>query len=338
MPTRLDGALGLEASALAALAAALAVFLTSAAGAWLLLRFRYGTRALLRRRAQLLTRSSTTDERPHAEPRANRRPLKDKLRDLEARRRRPARVASVRRLLREAGLDISPARYFVLSALPGAVAMGVAFIVGASTLVASIVGAASALALPRWFVRHLGRRRRNAFTRDFAGALDVIVRGIQSGLPIEECFAIIAHESPDPVGLEFRLILEAQRLGLSQEDAIQRAYERLPTPELKFFATVLAIQRQTGGSLAETLTNLSRVLRDRRRMAGKVRALSSEARASAAIIGALPVLVAGLLCVVNLPYISLLVADPIGYLLVAVGALAMALGTFVMRRMIRFEI
>ena len=149
-----------------------------------------------------------------------------------------------------------------------------------------VLNAVGSLALglgpPRLILRRIGRRRRKKFTDLFAGAVDVIVRGIQAGLPVDECFAMIARETPNPVGHEFRLIIEGQRLGLGLDDALARAYQRMSTPELKFFVTVLTIQRQTGGNLAETLSNLSEVLRDRHKMAGKVRALSSEARATQA--------------------------------------------------------
>ena len=172
----------------------------------------------------------------------------------------------------------------------------------------------------------------------FPGALDVIVRGIKSGLPVDECFNVIAQESADPVGHEFRLIQEGQKLGLTIDEALDRGYERVPTPEMKFFATVLTIQRQTGGNLAETLSNLSELLRDRQRMAGKVRALSSEARASAMIIAALPLVVSGLLAVVNPTYLSLMVKDPIGHIMIAVGIFIMIVGSLIMKKMVSFEI
>jgi tight adherence protein B len=191
---------------------------------------------------------------------------------------------------------------------------------------------------PRWILRQLGKRRRKAFTKHFAGALDTIARGLQTGLPVEECFNIVARESPNPVGVEFRLIVEGQRLGMSLEEALRRAYERTPTSELKFFATVLSIQKQTGGNLAETMTNLSGVLRDRHKMEAKVRALSSEARASAMIIAALPIVVASALFLLAGSYVSLLFTDPIGKFMVASCAVSFVLGTLVMRKMVNFEI
>jgi tight adherence protein B len=341
VPGRLDGAFGLDAATLAALAAAIVILAAAGLVAVVLRRLRYGPRARLRQRALRLGGAAVAAQAPPGRVSGDGRPLRRqvqaKLAEIEAQKRRPRRLA-LRRLLREAGLEVTPRRFLLLSALFGAACAGVVLSAGIGPLAAALVGGAMGLGPPRWFVRRLARRRRAAFTRHFAGALDVIVRGIQSGLPVEECFNAIARESPDPVGGEFRLLVEQQRLGLTLDEALSRAHERMPTAELKFFATVLSIQKQTGGNLAETLANLSGVLRDRHRMAAKVRALSSEARASALIIGALPVFVAALLYLVNESYISLMFRDPIGHFLIAGGVLVMTLGTIIMKKMVSFDI
>ena len=184
----------------------------------------------------------------------------------------------------------------------------------------------------------MAKRRQKKFTNQFADGLDVICRGIQSGLPLGECLNIIARESPDPLGNEFRLITERQKLGMMLEEALEKAYERIPTSDLRFFAIVLAIQQQTGGSLAETLTNLSTVLRDRRKMPAKVKAITSEARATAMIIGALPFVIGGLLYIIRPDYIGTLFDDPLGHALLVGGAVMMSLGVFIMKQMITFEV
>jgi tight adherence protein B len=314
------------------------VLSVSAVGAILLLRLRYGARARLRRRLMLVTGNAAVAARRSDEGRSQRRHVQEKLREIEAQQRRPRRRNVLRRLVREAGLSLSVQRYFILSGMFAAVCAAAMWAAGIHLAGSIVFGLAIGLALPRWLLGFLGKRRRRQFTRHFAGALDTIVRGIQSGLPVEECFGIIARESPDPVGPEFALVVEGQRLGLRLDEALQRAYERIPTPEVKFFATVLSIQKQTGGNLSETLSNLSAVLRDRHRMASKVRALSSEARASATIIAVLPMFVGALIFLVNSKYISLLFSDPIGHMMLGGAALIMALGTFVMKRMVSFEI
>jgi tight adherence protein B len=192
--------------------------------------------------------------------------------------------------------------------------------------------------LPRFIVKWLGKRRVKKFTLLFANAVDVIVRGIRSGLPVGECLNIIARESPEPVAGVFREIVEAQRLGLNLEQALERAEELMPTSEMKFFNIVLGIQQQTGGNLAETLSNLSSILRARKKMGDKVKALSSEARSSAMIIGSLPFIMTALLWLVSPEYIALLFTDDTGKVMIMAGLAWMSIGVFVMKQMVSFEI
>ena len=191
--------------------------------------------------------------------------------------------------------------------------------------------------LPRYVLFYLTKRRVNKFTKEFANAVDIIVRGIKSCLPVSECLKIIATESPEPVAGLFLEIVESQNLGLTLEVSLERAQEQIKTPELQFFTIVLIIQGQTGGNLADTLANLSGILRDRKKMADKVKALSSEAKSSAGIIGSLPFLMTGLLYLVNPEYLTPLFTADLGKIMIAGGLVWMSAGIFIMKQMINFE-
>ena len=175
------------------------------------------------------------------------------------------------------------------------------------------------------------------FSGEFANATDVIVRGIKSGLPVHDCFKIIAKEAPAPLGPEFQTLVENVSVGLTLNQALDKMYERMPTPELKFFSIVIAIQQKTGGNLAEALSNLSLVLRARRMMREKIKALSSEAVASAGIIGSLPPAVMIIVFIVTPAYMGLMFTDPRGNIMLMGAAVWMAMGVFVMKKMINFK-
>ncbi len=194
------------------------------------------------------------------------------------------------------------------------------------------------LLVPRFIIKSMAKRRQKQFTANFADAIDLIVRGIKSGLPVNECFNVVAREFNPPLGEEFRLMVEGQNLGMTLDDLMDKGIERLPTAEYKFFAIVLQIQRQTGGNLADTLGNLSSVLRQRKQLRDKVQAMASEAKASAMIIGSLPWFVTGVLSVVNPEYLLLLWTEPAGNVMLGVGACWLTLGITVMRKMINFKI
>jgi tight adherence protein B len=196
----------------------------------------------------------------------------------------------------------------------------------------------SAFGLPRWFVSFRRGRRVKAFLKEFPNALDVIVRAVKSGLPLNDGIRLIANESPEPVKTEFRRIVDSQQMGLSIPEATLRMPETMPCTEASFFGIVIQIQSQAGGNLSEALGNLSRVLRDRKKMKAKVQALSMEAKASAAIIGALPFIV-GLLVYLSSPtYIMPLFTTSTGHLILGVSAFWMSIGIFVMRKMMNFEV
>lgn len=269
---------------------------------------------------------------------ARQKRIQEKLRELEERGTRKARRRNQIRLdVVQAGVDWSLRSYTLVMMTCGATTASVLLALNLGPLVATAGAIVGALGLPRALLRLKAARRRKAFTREFANALDVLVRGLRSGLPVGECMAIVARESPEPVCGEFRQLVEATRLGMELEETMQRALERMPTPEYRFFAIVLQIQRQTGGNLAETLANLSTVLRDRKRLRDKVKAMSSEAKASAGIIGSLPFIVGGLVALINVDYILVLFTDFAGNVIVVGGLMWMAVGIAVMAKMINFR-
>jgi tight adherence protein B len=274
-----------------------------------------------------------------AERSGRKKDIQSRLRQAEdAKKKEKSRAVKYRRDLKQAGLSITLKQFFLICAVVALLAAVVYLAMGYPPIGAVPVAISVGFGLPRFAVKWLGGRRVKKFTLLFANAVDVIVRGIRSGLPVGECLNIIARESPEPVAGVFREIVEAQRLGLSLEQALARAEELMPTSEMKFFNIVLGIQQQTGGNLAETLSNLSSILRARKKMGDKVKALSSEARSSAMIIGSLPFLMTGLLWLVSPEYISLLFTDDTGKVMIMAGLAWMGIGVFVMKQMVSFEI
>jgi tight adherence protein B len=197
---------------------------------------------------------------------------------------------------------------------------------------------AGAFGLPRWFVSFRRTRRVKGFLAEFPNALDVIVRAVKSGLPLNDGIRLIASEAQEPVKTEFRRIVESQQVGMSIPDAALRMQETMPCPEAGFFGIVIQIQSQAGGNLSEALGNLSRVLRDRKKMKAKVQALSMEAKASAAIIGALPFIVALMVYLSSPNYIMPLFTTSTGHLILGVSGIWMSIGIFVMRKMMNFDV
>ena len=181
-------------------------------------------------------------------------------------------------------------------------------------------------------VSFLKKRREAKFLNAFPDAVDVIVRGIKAGLPLLDCLKMIATEAPEPVKSEFRAIVETQTIGMPLGEACAKLYERMPLPEANFFGIVISIQQKAGGNLSEALGNLSRVLRDRKKMKAKIQAMSMEAKASASIIGALPIVVMVLVYLTSPNYIALLWTHPTGRIMLAGCAVWMSIGIMVMRK------
>lgn len=264
--------------------------------------------------------------------------IQDKLKQLEEKdTSKKGYGEQVRLKLLQAGIEAPVSAFFIASGIGAVFLPLIYFLTGLPLLGAVAAAAIGGIGLPNWVLGYLAGRRQKRFTQQFADAIDVVVRGIKSGLPVAECFNVIAREFQDPVSTEFRMIIEGQKLGLSLEELMRRGIERVPTAEYKFFAIVLQIQKQTGGNLADTLANLSSVIRERKQMKDKVNALSSEAKSSAGIIGSLPFIVGLLLSVVNPDYIALLFTTTLGHFMLGGGAVWMGVGIFVMSNMINFE-
>lgn len=247
------------------------------------------------------------------------------------------RRISVKGLIDQAGLSVTPTVFWIASAGAGA-ALG-----ALGLLVQGPIGAAMGffiglLGLPRWALGVMVAGRQKKFSNQLADAIDVIVRGVKSGLPLNQCLRIIAQESPEPLRSEFQALCDAQAMGVPLDQSLQRMYERMPLAEVNFFSIVLVIQQKTGGNLSESLGNLSTVLRARKLMKEKIKALSSEAKASAMIIGALPIVVMTLVYFTRPEYISILFIEPVGNFILLCCAAMMSMGIFIMHRMVNFKI
>jgi tight adherence protein B len=237
----------------------------------------------------------------------------------------------------QAGVSWTKQQFTIGSAVLGLVVAAIVLILGVGPLAALGAGFAAGAGLPRWVLSYLKRRRERLFVDRFPDAIDVVVRGIKSGLPLGDSLRVIASESPEPIRSEFRYILETQAVGVPLGEACAKLFDRMPLPETNFFAIVIAIQQKSGGNLSEALGNLSRVLRDRKKMKGKIKAMSTEATASASIIGALPIAVMGVVYLTSPEYITLLWTDRMGQMMLAASAIWMSIGVFVMKKMINFD-
>ncbi|AZV18013.1 MULTISPECIES: type II secretion system F family protein [unclassified Mesorhizobium] len=276
-----------------------------------------------------------------AEAVKRRKSVQDSLNELDAKQKtKDSRVKKppLKAQLRQAGLKTTIERFYIYSAVCGIVLTIVAFVAGAPLIALPGVLLAGGLGLPRWFVTFRRARRVKAFLNEFPNALDIIVRAVKSGLPLNDAVRLIANESPEPVKTEFRRIVDSQQMGLSIPDATLRMPETMPCTEASFFGIVIQIQSQAGGNLSEALGNLSRVLRDRKKMKAKVAALSMEAKASAAIIGALPFIVAFLVYLSSPAYLMPLFNTSVGNLILGCSAVWMSIGILVMRKMMNFEV
>jgi tight adherence protein B len=259
------------------------------------------------------------------------------LKELEKQQAAKKQRITLRRRIEMAGLNISVQMFWILSAVLGiAVAAGV-YLAGAPIWAAPLAAFAAALGLPRWVLSFLKGRREKAFTREFANAIDIIVRSVKTGLPVNEALKVVSTEVPDPVGSEFKLLIEGLKMGVTLEQGLKRMFERMPTAEVNFFAIVMTIQQKSGGNLSEALSNLAGVLRDRKRLQGKIKAMSSEAKASAMIIGSLPPGVMALVWITTPAYIALLFTEQVGNIMLIGCGAWMAIGIFVMKRMVSFK-
>jgi tight adherence protein B len=268
---------------------------------------------------------------------ARRKNVQALIKDIEKKKEEKKEKITLRRRLEMAGLKMKPRTYWIVCGCIALATIVFALIGGQSPLVMLLAGIGAGFGLPRWTLGFLKNRREKAFTKEFANAIDVIVRSVKSGLPTNEALKIVAREVPNPVGNEFNLLVESMKVGVTLEQALKKMTENMPTPEVNFFAIVMTIQQKSGGNLSEALSNLSGVLRDRKRLRDKIKAMSSEAKASAMIIGSLPPGVMMMVYLTTPAYMAKLFTTQIGNLMLAGGAMWMGLGILVMRGMINFK-
>lgn len=263
--------------------------------------------------------------------------LNKQLQDEERQRKKKKRM-TLRTLISQAGLEMSVRAFWGISVVSGIILLGAPFFLGVHPIVAGLMGFVGFLGLPRWFLGFLRSRRQNRFLNDFADAIDVMVRGLKAGLPVSEAMKIIATESGPPVGPEFLDVVDGQKIGITLDQGIDRMFERMPLSEVNFLGIVMAIQAKTGGNLSEALGNLSKVLRERKKMKAKIRSVSQEAKSSAAIIGSLPFIITGAMLILNPNYLNPMFETTLGNMLIVGSGMWMSLGVLVMRKMINFQI
>jgi tight adherence protein B len=268
--------------------------------------------------------------------RTRREQVEKSLKEIEDRNKRTKSPPLSTRLT-QAGVSWTKQQFTIGSAVLGVLVAATVFLLDVGLLAALGLGFGAGFGLPRWTLSFLKRRRENQFLDRFPDAIDVIVRGIKSGLPLGDSLRVIAMESPEPVRSEFRNVLETQAVGVPLGEACGKLFERMPLPEANFFGIVIAIQQKSGGNLSEALGNLSKVLRDRKKMKGKIKAMSTEAKASAGIIGALPLAVMAIVYLTSPDYITLLWTERLGQMMLAGSAVWMSIGIMVMKKMINFD-
>jgi tight adherence protein B len=290
------------------------------------------------RRMASVARAEPAVARPAARmaQKSRRDQVEGTLKELEQRQKKAKRVPLPIKLS-QAGLDWSKNRFMVTAGTLGVGAFLISILLGVGLLAALAFGFAAGFGVPLWLLSFLKKRRETKFLNNFPDAVDVIVRGIKAGLPLLDSLKLIASESSEPIRSEFRGIIQTQTVGIPLGEACLKLYERMPVSEANFFGIVISIQQRAGGNLSETLGNLSKVLRDRKKMKAKIQAMSMEAKASASIIGALPIAVMTLVYLTSPAYIELLFTTPMGHMMLACSGTWMGVGVLVMRKMINFD-
>ena len=319
-------------------ALALAFLATTAVGglAWVFLYPALSGERKAEHRRAAVAKSEPAARQADKTQRSRREQVEGSLKDLEARRQKEKKIPLSSRLT-QAGLTWTVKKFMMISGVLAAASFAIAMLAGGGLLAAVGLAFAAGFGLPRWGLSYLKTRREKAFLKALPDAVDVIVRGIKAGLPLFESIKVVAADAPEPLKGEFLAIIETQAIGMPLGDACARLFERMPVPEANFFGIVIAIQQKSGGNLSEALGNLSKVLRDRKKMAEKIQAMSMEAKASAGIIGSLPPIVMLLVYLSTPEYISLLWTHPTGQLMLVGCVVWMSIGIFVMKRMINFD-
>jgi len=269
-------------------------------------------------------------------PKSRREQVEGTLKEIEVRQAK-ARSVPLSLRIAQAGLTWSKRRFFITSAIFGVVAFLIVLMLDAGLLAALAMGFGAGFGMPLWMLKFLKTRREAKFIAAFPDAVDIIVRGIKAGLPLLDSMRIITVDAPEPLKGEFRAIVDTQAIGMPIGEACGKLFERIPLPEANFFGIVIAIQQKAGGNLSEALGNLSKVLRERKKMKQKIQAMSMEAKASASIIACLPLAVMGLVYMSSPQYIELLWTHPTGRFMMVCSAAWMSMGVLVMRKMINFD-
>lgn len=319
--------------------AAIAAFIAVGGVGWVVVGAMGDGQKAARRKAVVASNGPRKSRTQQADQTVQRRKqVQDSLKEIEDKQKSAKKKSlTLKSRIEQAGYSFSPKTFWIASGVLAILAFLGAVVTGQNLLIAAGLSIAAGLGLPRWYLGMRRSGRQKKFTGEFANALDIIVRGIKSGLPLNECIKVIARESAEPVASEFTKLVEAQAVGVSLEDAIKKMVQRMPLPELNFFATVLTIQAKTGGNLSEALGNLSAVLRARKMMREKISALSSEAKASSMIIGALPPGVLAIVYFTTPSYMTAMFVEPKGQLMLLGGGIWMGLGILMMRGMINFK-
>jgi len=277
------------------------------------------------------------DERIARDKQDRRKMMQQAIVDQTKNAERKKKRVTLQMKLYQAGMKINKAGFIRNSIILGGVVFIICFILGVPLLFAAVFAVAGAYLLPLWYVARRKKKFQKAFLLELPNAVEAIVRGVKTGLPLNDSLRIVAKEVKEPVRSEFAHVIDAQAMGKAMDEAVSMIYERVPLSEVNFFVVVISVQQQAGGNLSEALTNLARVLRDRKKMQAKVKAMSSEAKASAMIIGSLPFIVAALVSFVTPDYLLPLVASTIGLIMLGIAALMMSIGIFIMNRMIQFD-
>jgi tight adherence protein B len=295
-----------------------------------------GERAAEKRRESVTRTEPVARSSGRTPQRSRREQVEETLKELDVKANKPKNLPLPMKIS-QAGLSWTKNQFMMISGGLGLLFFVMFFLFTGSLLPALAIGFAAAFGVPRWLLSFLKKRREKKFLAHFPDGVDVIVRGIKAGLPLLDSLKIIALEGQEPVRSEFKTIVETQTIGMPIGEACGKLFERMPLPEANFFGIVISIQQKAGGNLSEALGNLSRVLRDRKKMKAKIQAMSMEAKASASIIGSLPIAVGFLVWLTSPDYIELLWTADLGRIMMACCAVWMSIGVFVMKQMINFD-
>jgi tight adherence protein B len=317
---------------------ALVSLVTTAVGgvAWVLLYPILSGERHAEKRRESVAKSAPIARTTRSPQKSRREQVEETLKELDVKSKK-SKSPPLATKISQAGLTWSKSKFLIIAAGLGVFGFVAVYIAGLGLLLALAVGFTAGAGLPLWILSFLKKRREKRFLDTFPDSVDVIVRGIKAGLPLLDSLKIIALEAQEPAKSEFRAIIETQTIGLPLGEACTKLYERMPLAEANFFGIVISIQQKAGGNLSEALGNLSRVLRDRKKMKAKIQAMSMEAKASASIIGSLPIVVGFLVYLTSPDYIQLLWTTDLGRVMIAGCAMWMSVGVFVMKQMINFD-